>query len=115
MLLTRTSRNRAFTLVELLTVVAIIVVLLGLLVTGINKGFGATLKAKCSSNLHQLGTAILAYADSNTAAIPLVSNPSSGNGNSYTKNEAAGYFFEDSSPGDATFAGPTAAIGRYSS
>lgn len=59
------SKRRAFTLVELLVVIGIIAVLMGMLLPALSK---ATLHAKsvqCASNMRQVGTSLLMYANEN--------------------------------------------------
>lgn len=69
-----TSHPQAFTLVELLVVLAVI----GVLVTLILPAFGRTLlqarSEKCLGNLRQLGTAALLYAADNNMTLPLSSH-----------------------------------------
>ncbi len=60
----------AFTLVELLVVVAIIAVLAGLLVPTVQGMIVAGQRAECSSNLRQVGTGILLYASDNDGYLP---------------------------------------------
>nr|MBA3686945.1 prepilin-type N-terminal cleavage/methylation domain-containing protein [Planctomycetota bacterium] len=61
----------AFTLVELLIVIAIIAVLVSLLVPAVGMALGAARTAKCQSNLRQVGMGILAYAaDADDAVVP---------------------------------------------
>src|SRR4051812_28697236 len=55
------SRLRAFTLVELLVVIAIIGILVALLLPAIQAAREAARRAKCQSNLHNLGLAALNF------------------------------------------------------
>jgi prepilin-type processing-associated H-X9-DG protein len=63
-------RRRAFSLLELLVVIAIIFVLMGLILAGIEMTRHQSYKAKCASNLRQLGMALSAYANENAGSFP---------------------------------------------
>jgi len=63
-------RNRAFTLVELMIVIAIIGVLIGLLLPAVTSARESARKASCASNLRQLGAGLIAYATDNDRKLP---------------------------------------------
>ncbi len=64
------QRARAFTLLELLTVVAIIAVIAGMSMPVLSRGRAQAEDVKCSSNLRQIGLGILAYAGDNENQLP---------------------------------------------
>lgn len=65
-------RRRAFTLIELLTVIAIIGILAAILIPVIGRARESAKGARCISNLRQVGVALHAYADENRGFLPPV-------------------------------------------
>jgi prepilin-type processing-associated H-X9-DG protein/prepilin-type N-terminal cleavage/methylation domain-containing protein len=68
------SRGAAFTLVELLVVISIIVLLAALLLPVLSKAKESSRSAACLSNLHQIGIALQLYAQDNHNQLPLLGN-----------------------------------------
>jgi prepilin-type N-terminal cleavage/methylation domain-containing protein len=62
----RNSRG-AFTLIELLTVIAVIAVLAALLLPALGRAKNSARRTQCLSNLKQMITGSLLYADDNTS------------------------------------------------
>ena len=63
-------RRRAFTLIELILVVAIIALLVALMMPALSRAREQARRIKCASNLRQLAAAAAAYAESNHGSMP---------------------------------------------
>lgn len=72
----RNSKS-AFTLIELLTVIAIIGILAAILIPTVGAVKKRALKSQCASNLHQMGMALNLYINDNKQTLPdgTISNP----------------------------------------
>ena len=66
----RPVARRAFTLIELLTVIAIIGILAAILIPTVSKVRNTAQSAKCVSNLRQIGQQIILYAGDNKGQLP---------------------------------------------
>jgi len=70
--------HAAFTLLELLTVIAVILVLAALLLPVLSKAKTESQRARCISNLRKVSMAIRMYADDNKDVLPRPGQPSRG-------------------------------------
>lgn len=63
--LLRSASRNAFTLLELLVVLAIVMILAALVAPSVANAHLKSLQAACASNLRQIGMAMTSYADEN--------------------------------------------------
>lgn len=72
----RREGRHALTLAELMVVIGVIAILVAILLPALAKIRDAAARVRCASNLHQLGTAFLLYADANEGCYPFVASRS---------------------------------------
>jgi type II secretory pathway pseudopilin PulG len=63
-------RKQAFTLVELLVIIAVIAILIGLLVPAVQQAREAARRSTCRNNLKQIGLALADYENVNRVLPP---------------------------------------------
>lgn len=64
------ANKRAFTLIELLTVIAVIAVLSAILIPAVGRARESANQSKCVSNLRQIGVAVQSYANDHKGKYP---------------------------------------------
>jgi len=74
----RDPRDRAFSLTELLVVVAVILILVSVLVVGTEAIYANAMQTKCQHRLEQIGAACTMYANANDGALPPASDFAAG-------------------------------------
>ena len=68
------GHRKAFTLVELLVVIAIIAILASLAFPALQKSMESSRKAACNSNLRQIGVSLISYANDHDGYLPRTVN-----------------------------------------
>ncbi len=69
------TTRRAFTLVELLVVIAMVGILAALLLPALGRARDQARRAECSGNLRQVGQAFHLYADDHADGLPVLPDP----------------------------------------
>lgn len=71
--------RRAFTLIEMVVVITIILMLTILIVPGVQRALENSRAAKCQSNLRQIAAAVLYYANDHNGKVPRLAPPNNEN------------------------------------
>lgn len=79
----RSARSAAFTLIELLTVIAIIGILAAIIIPAVNGVRNSAKKSMCASNVRQWTQAVLLYANEHKGAYALRATANDGSTNAY--------------------------------
>jgi prepilin-type N-terminal cleavage/methylation domain-containing protein len=82
---TKLTSTRAFTLIELLVVIAIIAILAAMLLPAISKSKGKAKRIACISNIKQVGTAVIMWAQDNEGKFPFQVETTNGGSRSLDK------------------------------
>ncbi len=69
------ARDRAFTLTELLVVMAVLAILAGLIMPALMSAMEAARRTKCASRLHQVGIGFLLYLNDSGQVYPWAEDP----------------------------------------
>ncbi len=99
--------RRAFTLVELLVVIGIIAVLISILLPAINRVREQAVQVDCSSQLRQLGQALVMYVNNNKGCYPIWSGWHVAGGNGTGEDDPGPGWTEELAP---LFVAPTSQI-----
>src|SRR5436190_20124454 len=80
------AKLRAFTILELLCVIAIITILAALLLPALSRGTSKAKRIQCMNNLHQMGIAFHMFAQDHNNAFPMAITATQSRSNDAVKN-----------------------------
>lgn len=106
------AHRSAFTLIEMLVVVSLIVLLLALLLPTLHRTKELTRRSLCASNLHQIHSGFMSYAMDNTARLPETGRAGSGAGY-WIETRLADHLVESYTGGYKVFYCPSALIDGF--